>query len=358
MLAKSLLGPLEAVNRHWVEADRRVGPAAWTRTRILSLALLLVGPHIPRLGAVADLPEELLDAKWRFPAGFLGVAPAPVLLTISLATAIYAAIALSGLRVRSFGVATAILLVVGNSVLYTVGGKIVHHQWTAIAIAVFSATLWSGKDTVFGKWSPRLVVAWILGWGLMTSALAKIRGGWLDPSTSVVRVELDLQAAAQGFFAPGNQLGIDFAGSSLLWELADYSTVVLEAGLVVAVVRPSLFRWAIVVLVGFHISIFVFLGISFVAVLPAYIPFMAEFLPRSSSRFAYSGWVAAALGAFTCALILRSHPDGTVWLMDLLGVPLENPAGVTLLIVPIMLVWCLVRSTLRSPVTTPPESSF
>ena len=226
------MGLLDRVNARWVEADHEVTDSQWKNTRLIALGLLLLGPHLPRLGAVADVPDALINSRLRFPAGFLATGPSALLIALALATVVSVGLALGGFRVRIFGTAAALLLLVGNSILFSVENKIVHHQWVMYVVFVMSLTIWSGRDRVLGVWSPRLLLSWLIAWGLMTSALVKVRGGWLNLGQSVVRSQLDVQAVAQGRFPSVAQVLRDLLGESFLWEFADYATVGLELGLV------------------------------------------------------------------------------------------------------------------------------
>lgn len=332
------IGQLRSINDHWLSADRKVTRPQWENTRLLALALLLAGPHIPRLVAVANVPESLIDSSLRFPGGALATAPTYLLVALAAVLVLAASMGLSGIGVKGFGVATAILLLVGNSVLYSVEGKIVHHQWTSFAIAVMSWTLWSGRSTFSERWSPRFVLAWVLAWGLSTSALVKVRGGWLDPGFSAVRAEVEFQSIRQNDLTALSRFLREALGESFFWEIADYGTIALELTLLIAILRPSWFRIAIVALTMFHLSILLALGISFVGILPAYVPFVAEAMPTRTPQRKAVRVTAVVLGAMAMTAVLLSVPELTALVLTPLGVPKLVVDGGTLLIIPMFVV--------------------
>lgn len=310
------------MNERWVASDGEVTGSQWTNSRILAMSLLLIGPHLPRLGAVSDVPEVLLDSRARLPLGFLASGPSLLLTGLSAILVVFAALTLyGGLRVRTFGLLTAFLLLAANSMVYSVAGKIIHHQWTAFAIALMAWTVWSGSTTVGRGISARLILAWILGWGLFTSALAKVWGGWLDPSYSAVRGELEVQGLNQAPWTAVASALRDNFGSSSLWELADYGTIALELGLVIAILKPSWFRLAVTLLILFHISILVLMQISFVAVLPAYVPFFAGYLPTAQLITKWQQILAVGLGLVATFVLLLRIPDPLGWLFSVLSAP-------------------------------------
>lgn len=333
---------LDSVNARWVEADREVGEARWRNSRVLAFALLLIGPHIPRLGAVADTPEQLIDSTLRFPAGALSSAPSTPLILFSIVPVIAAAFAMAGRSVRISGGFAAASLVVGNSMLYSVEGKIVHHQWTAIVLFAMAVTTWANPSVGVGRWSPRFLLSWLLAWGLSTSAIVKVRGGWLDPSFSAVRAELEHQSVRQLRLTEPASLVRDVLGDSFLWELADYATVLLEVGLIFAVLRPAWFRRGIVLMTIFHVAILLLMGISFVGILPAYVPFVAALLPQR--QLPRLGWLAAALGIASGATVIATRPDLTGVALSWSPLPDYAESGLALLLIPLLAVIHLVRT--------------
>lgn len=334
MLTPLPLRLLDSLNDRWVVADEQITDSQKVNSRILAMSLLLIGPHLPRLKAVAEVPESLLNAELRFPAGHLATAPTLFLLVLSLAPAVTACSTLAGVATRRAGLATSLLLIVGNSILYSVEGKIVHHQWTAVAIALMSWTLWSGRSKLSNKWSPRLILAWLLAWGLSTSAVVKVWGGWLNPNFSAVRTELEVQSIRQGGFTTAASSLRSLLGDSFLWEVADYGTVALELVLIVAVLRPAYFRAAVIMLSLFHLSILAVLGISFVAILPAYVPFVAELLPSAALAPRAVGAFAVLLGTLSIAALVASVPDLPTWAGLLSGLPVPALVAAQLLVLP------------------------
>ena len=110
-----------------------------------------------------------------------------------------------------------------------------------------------------------------------------------------------------------------------------------------AVLRPDWFQLSVIALCFFHISILVLLGISFVGILPAYVPFIAVLMPQRALSQRSTAIAAAVLGAVAIAALLAPVPDPSSWLFSRLSVP-TYLAGVPLLLaIPLV----ALRGTIR-----------
>ena len=88
-------------------------------------------------------------------------------------------------------------------------------------------------------------------------------------------------------------------------------------------------------LIGFHIAILLTLGISFVAILPAYVPFFAEVMPRRSlPTVSAEALVAGVLSVVALVAVAASIPDATAWLLSWVPLEPEVVGGVALLLLP------------------------
>ena len=118
-----------------------------------------------------------------------------------------------------------------------------------------------------------LLYGLVVGFAMFTAVAPKLLLGWLDPSRQATRGYV-AQYAERGTGGPLSEtfLAID---SAVFWKLLDYSTIAVEGGLVVALLYPPLFRLVLAALVGFHIGVYLSLGISFEAHAFVYFPFFS-----------------------------------------------------------------------------------
>lgn len=109
---------------------------------------------------------------------------------------------------------------------------------------------------------PVLLFALTVGWGMLTAAVPKIRGGWLDPSRQATRGYVASDVAVGDKPGPLGAwlLPLD---NDLFWKSLDYATIAAEGLLILLVLTPLLFRCWLVLLACFHIGVYLTLGISF-----------------------------------------------------------------------------------------------
>lgn len=95
-----------------------------------------------------------------------------------------------------------------------------------------------------------------------TGGWAKLRTGWLDPGTHAVQGHFVRSVVRNG---RNDWLAPEVIDLHLgrLWEVADWFTVLLELGLVVAVIWWRSFRVGIAVATLFHVGILLLMNIEF-----------------------------------------------------------------------------------------------
>jgi hypothetical protein len=162
-----------------------------------------------------------------------------------------------------------------------------------------------GSDTgrATAAW-PLILLALLVGFAWFTAGFSKLIGGWLDPSSRavqghiikqiVLRERTDLLASSVAVL-PG----------SVLWEVADWTTVCFEIGMLAAVLHVRMARFVTALAVLFHTGTALVMNIGFfVILLPVYLAFadwdaMSARLRGTSwaPRFPRSIWLAA--GAVT-----------------------------------------------------------
>jgi hypothetical protein len=196
-----------------------------------------------------------------------------------------------GYRVFWASLLLAAALLTGNSFAYSFG-KINHDIFIILIPLVLAFSNWGdrlktgnwnkqnspGKDT--GRWHdlkqtgwPLALLAMLVSLGMLTAAIPKITSGWLDPSVSALMGHLarnyhitERSTFLAEFFLVHNNLAF--------FKLLDYSTLVLEAGFMIAMFR---WRWFLTFCAAaclFHFGVLLMMGITFVNNVIAYAAFV------------------------------------------------------------------------------------
>lgn len=233
---------------------------------------------------VSSLPPVAFDP----PSGPFALLNSPPSICVIWGIQVLLAISLSALvigwRTRLAAVTTALLQIV----LYGIGysyGKVDHTIFLPLVPLLLSFSTWGSQFSVDANRAERKPVghSWALrclavaiGVGLLTAGLAKVRGGWLSWDTQATFGRLFMRRDV--FNAPPEDFSyLRVMDYPIVWEILDYSTVILECGIVVAALSWRMFYVGIAALATFHLFIWPTMGILFPYNLPAY----AAFFPWS-----------------------------------------------------------------------------
>jgi hypothetical protein len=155
-------------------------------------------------------------------------------------------------------------------------GKIDHNILLVAVPALLAFSGWgrvSAESDEGGSPVPRgwLVgmLGLVIGLGMFSAALPKLATGWLAMDHSAVRYHLLQNYHGTGRSGPLTEtlLAMDWLP---LWVTLDYGTLVLEVGLLVAVLSPVLFRRALALAVLFHLGVWLTMTITFAVSVLAY----------------------------------------------------------------------------------------
>ena len=188
---------------------------------------------------------------------------------------------LIGYRTRFNSRLFTILLLIGNGFFYSLG-KVDHDMLFVILPLIMSYTNWGTRFSIDERLNrttkeidmfPILILGIFVGFMMMTAGLPKILGGWLDPTTSAVkgRVLASFFEKGRADLLASYMLQID---SILFWELFDYSTIIFEIGLFLAIRKVNVFRAFIVIGVLFHYGVLLMMNISFAVHIIVYAAFL------------------------------------------------------------------------------------
>jgi hypothetical protein len=231
------------------------------------------------------------------------IPPIAVLDGLGYATAVCAALLLVGMwtRFATFGLAVSLMMSIG--LLNSLGA--LNHPYLMFWVPVvmlfsdwgrdLSVQRSTPVDEPVAQWPLRLL-ALVIGLSFMTSGYAKLRAGWLDPHTHATQGYL-----LQNYVLMGRHewLTPEFIGitSGVFWEAIDWMTVILETGLLFAVLSWPLFRFAIALMTQFHLGILLILNIAFAPNVLAYGAFVSwhRVAPSFGRRVRWNAKVAAVV---------------------------------------------------------------
>ena len=249
---------------------------------------------VPRPIWTNAIPAELYNPPPGLPAGWFALlgGPAPVWLSTLLSALLAASAVLVGFGWRT-NVATVVAIACGvtlNAWTYATG-KIDHDLLLWLTPALLAVAGWGRIGSIDAKLAERrgglvaepddnatgrawavAMLAFLIAALMLTAAVQKVRGGWLDLDRLAVLRHVFVNQERLGRETIAGDLALD-ATPAWLWELQDWATVAFEAAFVFALVRMGFFRVVCAVAVFFHVGVWLTMSIFFVANLVAYAVF-------------------------------------------------------------------------------------
>lgn len=198
---------------------------------------------------------------------------------------------LFGFKTKWSSVVIGIVLIVGQSFDFSFG-KISHGLLFVTFIPLVMAfSNWGryysvdeklGERRSVRKW-PLTLMSFIVGFGMMTAGLQKLRGGWLNPDFQAIKFQifkshLNLR---EGILT---DLFLSIK-SVFFWELMDYLIIIFEIGFLIAIANYKWFRGWVIAALCFHVGVFFILDITFSKNVIAYFLFLDWVVIMSVLRF-------------------------------------------------------------------------
>lgn len=257
--------------------------------RFLAVLRVGFGLHLVLLPTSYTWPGRLPDPFFHprpGPVSLLGTPPSLELLQgLQLVLLVLAVVLVLGYRTVLVSSLLTGALLLGSGITNSYG-KVDHTILVDLLPLVMGLAGWGSAWSLDarlrrtpGRESGFAITCWafLVGFAMLTAALPKLVQGWLDPSRQATRGYV-AQYVERGDAGPlaGLLLGVD---SAFFWKVLDYSTVAVEGGLVVAALVPVLFRLVLAALVGFHVGVYLSLGISFHTHAFVYYPFFFALVP-------------------------------------------------------------------------------
>nr|WP_297427039.1 DCC1-like thiol-disulfide oxidoreductase family protein [uncultured Actinotalea sp.] len=266
--------------------DAWIHGGAFTRTslaryRIVYSVIVLL--TLPDFSWVAAFPDSL----YKPPIGpFMladGFPPEGLLQGLEAIVAICFVAMLLGWHTRTASFLAVVASIVGFGFTYSLG-KIDHDILIVIVPAFMALAGWGDRlslDAVRRRGAgrpeapeaaehwPLRMFALVVGLAFITAALPKIRGGWLDPTSQAIQGRQLRHYYTSG--ADGQLAGLVLEITDpVVWELLDIATILLEAGMILAVLSWAGTRFGFAVASLFHLGVWLVMDIAFYMNVVAY----------------------------------------------------------------------------------------
>lgn len=258
--------------------------------------------------------------------------PSPIFFHgLSFATVLCIMFVLFGYKTRLFSILLFFGLILSNTFLFSFG-KISHGNILPLwLLLILSFSGWGNSMSVDSKMQKKYkaypwavpMCAFIIGFSFFTAAVPKVLGGWLN---------LDNQAAINNLYdfttspsfqeRPLTEFMLSW-DNTILGEIIDYLTIGFEAGFLLAVFFPLLFRIFVLAAISFHIFVYLTFDISFVIIMPTYLLFFYwasiksisenQFL-QGINKFVFNKYgLLISIIAFSVYMILGFFKNGNLY---------------------------------------------
>lgn len=224
---------------------------------------------------IAAVPEDFLNPRAGLFSFVSSVPSIEVLIAVSTVRFVLAVLLVLGIMTVPVSILLTATMVTASGLSYSFS-KVDHFILFEI-VPVFLAFAgwgrwWSldsllrrrrGKPRLSTRGMPVLLFGVTIGWAMLSAAIPKVLGGWLDPSRQATRGYIARDIAWGDKPGPLGAwlLPIDI---DLFWKALDYATIAAEGLLLFTVLTPLIYRCWLVLLTGFHIGVYLTLDISFI----------------------------------------------------------------------------------------------
>lgn len=269
--------------RHLLFEEYRIPEEAVGLYRLLFVAVSLLLVGAPSVYWVSEIPEYLYTPQRFSIVRLLGYRmPGPAaLLTLDLSILLAYLLLLFGVKTRWSSLGLGLLLLLSFSIKFTIG-KIGHGIMLNIIPLVMAFSAWGRAFVLGARPAGRpnytgfaiFVLAWLFSFGMFTSGMSKLLGGWHRPDFFGACYHfnyryytwLDKQSLLAPVFAD--------VKSIVFWKAMDYGTLLFELGFMVAVFKKRLFQLFCVVGILFHVATLLIFNIAYINNLLVYLLFI------------------------------------------------------------------------------------
>lgn len=349
----------------WIEGAYPTSADALGVGRVLFAGCLLLVTGVPNRLWLDALPDFVFDPRPGLGSLFGAFPPAWLLHLLRWLTCIFTLAVALGHRTRaaSLGLGLALIATFAFEGRLASGGPVflmlfplvmAYSNWGASLSLDAVRRDWGAPRAVPDAAGParqsRGVAVWpiaylslLLGFMMWTAGAVKLSTDWLDPSLASRGHFLRTQLAygRDALLAPW----MLSHAPMWLWQIADFGTVLLEVGFLLAVPWPRVFRLFCAGAIFFHTGILLVMNIDYSVHLPLYAVFFLGALDtrrglhgwvgRWEARLAglrWVGWPGLALVAAAWCLALPAAGSPTTLLLGWFGVPPTPHRGLVLLL--------------------------
>ena len=327
------------------------------RVLFASYILLVV---LPRYGWIGAFPDIFFHPPVGIPLLFEGFPPTWFFHLLNFGLMVAGVSLLVGWWPRVASLAIAGLLIVGNSWAYSFG-KINHDILPIVVALVMAFSGWGGRIVQQRPISsepawPMALLALLIGLAMLTAAWPKLTSGWLDPHAPATLGHLMRNHYVTGRETWLSTMLVQF-GWTPFWKLLDYGTLLIEGGMLLAIVSRHAFRVFCALACLFHFGVWMVMDIGFSTNVTAYAAFANwalllhyEPIRRGCVWIDWVGdranlfYVIAAAGGLFGVYLTIGNPWGG-WLSRLILVAGALVGGYYVL----SWVWRVLRSIEKSP---------
>lgn len=228
---------------------------------------ILVSPR--DVGWLWQIPDQFYFA----PLGPFSLLPGPpsesAVVVYTVVRAVVAVWLLVGWKTVAASIAMTVVLLVGSGMAYSFS-KVDHFVLYDLTPLFLGMAGWGAAWSVDARRKtsrthgyPMFLFALTLAIAMFTAAVPKAVRGWLNPAREATHyfVSVDVHYGPD----PGvlGEWMTSNVASGFLWKSLDYVTLFAEAWLVLAIFVPTLFRLGLLLLMCFHVGVYLMLDINF-----------------------------------------------------------------------------------------------
>lgn len=263
-----------------IDAWLRAGDATRTSLagfRIVYAAISLL--VLPDFSWVAGFPDSMYNPPPGPMQLFSGFPPEIVLRGLEAAMAAGLIAILIGWRTRLASFLVVGVAMTGFGFTYSLG-KIDHDILLVLVPGAMALAGWGdrlsvdalrrrGRPTERAEQWPLRLFALLVGLAFLTAAMPKVRGGWLSWSSHAVQAMQGRHYLSNGHH--GLLAGLFFHfNNPVFWEAMDIATIVIEAGMLLAVLNWRSTRVVFAIAATFHLGVWLMMTIPFIMNVVAY----------------------------------------------------------------------------------------
>ena len=197
--------------------------------------------------------------------------PSPSFLTTLEFSQVLLGLALMlGYKTRLVSGSLSLVMMLGSSVVHSFS-KIDHNILYELLPAFLAAAGWGTAYSLDSRKRnrnsstsgfPILLWASVVAFALFTAGIPKALSGWLNPALEASRSYAAIDLANPVKVGPLAEYFFAY-DQPWFWKFIDYTTVIAESWLVLAIFFPWLFRLGIAAALAFHAGVYLILGIDF-----------------------------------------------------------------------------------------------